>query len=123
MTKISRREFIAFSFVPILVGKAGAVAAASPHHADSMVSLAPETPALPPAPTEELLGAREECSDCRGLGIVVCPACDGTGMWNEASESAGIHQREAARAKGHCAWCYEWGEITCQACDGTGGML
>lgn len=30
-------------------------------------------------------------------------------MWTEASESAGLYQREAARALDHCAWCKQWG--------------
>jgi hypothetical protein len=64
---------------------------------------------------------RGECPECRGLGRITCPACDGTGMWTEASESAGLYQRESARAAGHCAWCNEWGEVACPSCDGGGG--
>jgi DnaJ-class molecular chaperone len=52
--------------------------------------------------------------------MITCPACDGTGLWTEASEHAGLYQRESARASGHCAWCNEWGEVNCDACDGLG---
>jgi DnaJ-class molecular chaperone len=62
----------------------------------------------------------QECPECCGLGRITCPACDGTGLWTEASESAGNHQREAARASGHCAWCNEWGEAECTMCAGNG---
>jgi DnaJ-class molecular chaperone len=75
-------------------------------------------PATPIAPPGE-----NECSDCRGLGAITCPACDGTGMWTEASEFAGHYQREAARAIGHCAWCDDWGEVRCQRCEGIGCTL
>ena len=64
-----------------------------------------------------------ECPECRGLGIITCPACDGTGRWTEASESAGLYQREAARTSGHCACCNEWGETLCEHCCGSGGCL
>lgn len=62
----------------------------------------------------------EECSECRGIGRITCAACDGTGMWTEASESAGLYQRQPARASGHCAWCDEWGETACPNCDALG---
>jgi hypothetical protein len=62
----------------------------------------------------------DECQECGGLGAVVCPACDGTGRWTEASESAGHYQREAARKLGSCAWCNDSGEAQCQECEGTG---
>jgi hypothetical protein len=65
---------------------------------------------------------RGECTECRGMGMITCPACDGTGMWTEASESAGLYQREAARRTGHCAWCNEWGEVVCSGCDGSGAI-
>ena len=69
---------------------------------------------------EELPGELEFCPECDGWGRLVCPACDGTGMWTEASESAGLIQREAARRLDRCAWCDEWGEIDCPECEGMG---
>ena len=71
-------------------------------------------------PEEELFGAEEGCPECGGWCRMICPACDGTTMWTEASESAGLYQREAARRAGHCAWCDEWGEVLCPECEGMG---
>lgn len=68
-------------------------------------------------------GRLGECAECRGLGAVICPACDGTGRWTEPSESAGLYRREAARSLGHCAWCNESGEASCSKCEGSGSEL
>lgn len=62
----------------------------------------------------------QECAACNGLGRITCPACDGTMQWTEASERAGLHQREAARRVGRCAWSGEWGEKLCLECAGVG---
>lgn len=114
MTKLSRREFIAIPFVPILVGSG----AAFPLRANFPVPSLQKTPGCPPAPEDSLLSEPEDCPACHGLGRITCQACDGTRMWTEASESAGLYQREAARRADHCAWCDEWGEIICPECEG-----
>lgn len=43
-----------------------------------------------------------ECSECRGLGKVICLACDGT------------------RAARRCAWCDDFFEVGCIECEGIG---
>jgi hypothetical protein len=63
------------------------------------------------------------CLECCGLGRTFCLACDGTGLWSEASESAGLYEREWAERTGRCAWCNEWGEAECTLCDGRGAIL
>ena len=98
--------------------KVAACAAAPVNDAGlSALSVAGDTSA---SPANEGLATSEQCPECRGLGALTCPACDGTGMWTEASESAGLYQRETARATGHCAWCDEWGEVVCPECEGAG---
>jgi hypothetical protein len=67
--------------------------------------------------------AHAQCPECGGLGGTVCLACDGTGLWSEASESAGLYERERARRTGHCAWCDERGEAECTLCCGKGVFL
>jgi DnaJ-class molecular chaperone len=115
MNKLSRRAFFIIASIPFLVAKAVASAAAISHHTGM---------SLPPSAEDgsavEGYATSSECSACRGLGAITCPACDGTGMWTEASESAGLHQREAARASGHCAWCNDRGEAVCMDCSGIG---
>jgi hypothetical protein len=118
MTRFSRRKFIAIAFAPILVGKG----AASPPSTDYPLPSVHETPTLPLAPADALFGEHHECTECHGYALLTCPACDGTGMWTEASESAGLYQREAARHAGHCAWCEE-GQVPCPECDGIGFTL
>jgi len=115
MNKLSRREFFAITSLPILVAKAAASAAAFGHD----VGLS-APPSVGESYAVEEYATSRECPECNGLGAITCPACDGTGMWTEASESAGLYQREAARASGHCAWCNDWGEAVCMDCDGTG---
>jgi hypothetical protein len=61
-----------------------------------------------------------QCSGCGGFGSTVCLACDGTGLWSEASNSAGLYERRWAEMTGHCAWCNEWGRAKCALCDGRG---
>jgi hypothetical protein len=61
-----------------------------------------------------------QCFACGGRLSVSCWACDGTGIWNAASESAGLYQREAAQRGGYCAWCDGTGEVECRFCEGTG---
>jgi hypothetical protein len=118
MTNLSRREFIGISFFPALVRKVAGVRLAI-HDADPSHESLPESVDFPPATPMGLPG-ENECSECRGLGMIICPACGGTGMWTEASELAGHDQREGARAIGHCAWCDDWGEIRCWRCEGIG---
>jgi len=120
MNKLTRREFIAISFIPVLALKAPGCSA-PPSHAPDLIALssAIDAPASPAGETPATIG---ECPECCCLGAITCPACDGTGMWTEASESAGLYQREAARANGHCAWCDECGEAACPDCLGRGGQ-
>ena len=117
MTHLSRREFFSVPLASLLVGKAPA----SPHYA-RLAFPSPVTHGLPHDPTEEAAwhSAGEICPECSGLGLLTCPACDGTGRWTEASESAGVLEREAARQAGRCAWCNEWGEAPCSYCEGSG---
>jgi hypothetical protein len=83
MNKLSRREFLAISCIPILVPKAAARAAAFRNDAGmSVPSSASGAAASHPG---EALATSDQCPDCRGLGAITCPACDGTGMWTEAS--------------------------------------
>lgn len=112
---LSRREFLFVCLGPALVGPAIAVSALA----------GPQTQTAKPAEGASASGAGldfVECAQCRGLGRITCPACDGTGMWTEASESAGLYQREAARTSGHCAWCDESAEAACAVCCGTGAQ-
>ena len=81
---------------PVLVPAVVALAAASSH--DARLSALPSPIDDPAAQPEEELAIGDECPGCGGWGGVTCPACDGTGVWTEASESAGLYQREAARA-------------------------
>jgi len=118
MDKLTRRGFLAISCIPIVVLEAAARAAASSNDAGlSVLNSAMDTPDLA---VDEGFATSEQCPQCGGLGAITCPACDGTGLWTEASESAGLYQREAARATGHCAWCNDWGEAMCPDCSGIG---
>ncbi len=111
---LSRREFL-------LLPTAAFAVACLAKTADGVPSaeLGELTAGRDALPSEAALSF-EECPECRGLGRITCPACDGTGLWTEASESAGLYQREAARASGHCAWCDECGESLCYRCAGRG---
>jgi hypothetical protein len=114
-TRMSRREFFlasSIAFAPTMAGVEvkGAPPALAPAECRGDVE---------PSPAELSLDF-QECPECSGIGRITCPACDGTGMWTKASESAGLYQREAARASGHCAWCDEWGEVRCVHCEGLG---
>jgi hypothetical protein len=113
---LSRRDFLILSSV-VCASARGGMASASPALLSN--ELRPRLHDLPSA-GEKLF---EECPQCGGLGRITCPACDGTGLWTQASESAGLYQRESARASGHCAWCDEWGEVDCTACGRTGSIL
>jgi len=115
--KISRRQFLILSCASALApGLMASEAPRSVHpEADPGFSETPDPLAAPAFP--------DECPECRGLGMINCPACDGTGMWTEASETAGLYQRESARTSGHCAWCNEWGETACPSCDGLGRIV
>ena len=112
---LSRRDFLGLSVAlplfPLAVRASAAVAEHAPHASEPA-----ESAATPPKMDFA------ECPECRGIGIITCPGCDGTGMWTEASESAGLYQREAARTSGHCAWCNEWGEAECTVCQGVGQL-
>jgi hypothetical protein len=111
---LTRRHFLELTAaLPLLPATVVGSRAVSPSHAEPGLT---QQESVEPPPHL----AFEECPECRGLGRVTCPACEGTGLWTEASESAGLYQREAARASGHCAWCDEWGETECWNCFGTG---
>jgi len=112
--ELSRREFLLFPAIAIAAASLGKATDASYPSASAAFRTGGEA-----FPSEYALSF-EECTECRGHGIITCPACDGTGLWTEASESAGLYQREAARASEHCAWCNEWGEAPCPTCSGTG---
>jgi len=115
VTKLSRRQFFINTFAPLVMGKPALQALLNLPSAES----APH--ASDPALLEqEPFGSEEGCPACDGWGRLICPACDGTGRWTDASESAGLYQREAARRADHCAWCDEWGEIVCSECEGMG---
>jgi hypothetical protein len=118
---LSRREFFSISLAPLIVRKAAACAVASLHGA-GLMSPSPVARVSAQQATERAawLGTSEGCSECRGLGLITCPACDGTGRWTKASESAGPLRRETARQAGRCAWCNEWGGVACPTCDGVG---
>lgn len=112
---LSRREFLLVSLLPAFMGTVGR------GQTSARVLLAPEqATGAGQGQSVDLEASWQECLECRGLGLITCPACDGTGLWTEASESAGLYQREAARTSGHCAWCNEWGEAECSDCLGTG---
>lgn len=113
MQRQSRREFFS-TVVALFAGKPLLHAFLTPPLADCTFVLDP----VRSGPT--LSDAIEDCPECAGFAKLVCPACDGTRMWTEASESAGLYQREAARHAGHCAFCDEWGEAICPQCEGTG---
>lgn len=117
VTQLSRREFFSIPLASLFVQKA----TASPRHAGLAFPTA-LTHIASHDPTGETawLGAGQECSECHGLGFITCSACDGTGRWTEASESAGALQREAARQASRCAWCDELGEMVCSWCEGLG---
>jgi anaerobic selenocysteine-containing dehydrogenase len=121
MNNLSRREFLALSFTPVLVPAVGAFAAASSN--DAGLSILPPSSDATAAQPEEDFAIVDVCPGCGGRGGITCPACDGKGMWTEASESAGLYQREAARSTGHCAWCNDWGEAECPDCEGMAGII
>jgi hypothetical protein len=122
MSKLSRREFMAISLTPLLPGAATLHGVAA-NTGGGTLNPPPLAPDLSTDDSFDGVGAGSECLSCSGVGVVTCPACDGTGMWTEASENSGLYQREAARSLGHCAWCNEWGRVTCKTCDGTGRVL
>ena len=112
---MSRREFLLLSSVAFAPLGAGSMAKTS-----TAASTSGEVDSGGEVPRSEPPLSFQECPECGGLGRITCPACDGTGMWTEASESAGTYLRESARASGHCAWCDEWGEAACLRCEGVG---
>lgn len=110
---LSRREFFFVCLAPALVG--ATAAANAPDGSQTEAGTAESRASAGAAGL-----AFHECPECRGLGKITCSACDGTGLWTEASESAGLYQREAGRATDHCAWCNERGEGVCRRCEGAG---
>src|ERR1035441_9275056 len=115
MLQVTRRQFLINTLAPLVVGKPALQALLNRPLVESRPYASDPAP-----PEEEPYGAGDGCPKCQGGGKLICPACDGTGRWTEASESAGLYQREAARHAGHCAWCDEWGEIMCPECEGMG---
>ena len=113
MTKLSRRRFFASALAPLTVGIFRA-----PLHCPPAESPAAASDAA--LDQGRLPDATEPCKECDGWGRLLCPACDGTLRWTQASEYAGLYQREAARLADRCAWCDEWGEIECPRCEGMG---
>lgn len=112
---LSRREFLLVSLLPAFMGTGGR------GQTSAGVLLAPEqATGAGQGQSVDLEASWQECGECRGLGVITCLACDGTGLWTDASENAGLYQRESARASGHCAWCNEWGESLCGHCAGRG---
>jgi hypothetical protein len=105
--KLSRRRFFINTLAPLTVGEPALQVLLNNPLVESATHAS--DPALP-----------EGCPECDGWGRMTCPACEGTTMWTEASESAGCYQREVARRADHCAWCDEWGEIMCPECEGFG---
>jgi hypothetical protein len=100
---------------PVLVPAVVATIAASGHYHGLS---APPSHSDAPAALAEELAAGDECPGCGSWAAITCPAGDDSGMWTEASESAGLYQREAACALDHCAWCNEGGEVQYPACEG-----
>jgi hypothetical protein len=112
-TRISRRNFFALSLAPAFGRVLGAAVLVHGEASCPAGGIEEEC--------EETAHFRE-CRECQGWGRTTCPACDGTGCWTVASESAGLYEREAARRLGHCAWCDEWGEAECTSCNGVGSI-
>jgi len=108
-----RRDFLVLSASVGFFGLPGMRTEATPEAA----GLASSTLVDP----EERISQRL-CPECWGhiWGKVTCHACDGTGLWTEASECAGFYHRDAARPAGLCARCFGEGEIECTRCFGTG---
>lgn len=114
MEGMSRRGFLLLSALSCSVGVLG-LCPLAPSNALNRESLATEESGRMPS--------LDLCPDCQGWGRITCPACGGTGVWNEASERAGLLQREAVLTSGHCAWCNEYGEAECDRCSGSGLVL
>lgn len=68
----------------------------------------------------EALHDYTECFGCDGRCRILCPACDGSGIWTTESESTSLYQRELARRGEYCAWCEGTGEVDCPTCSGVG---
>jgi hypothetical protein len=114
--KLTRRVFLSF------IGALPLIHAVSPKMSSSVQGQGSESLKwLDEIDYVEQDSVQNWCPECGGgLGPKYCQACDGTGLWSEASESAGLYNREWARKTGKCAWCIEGVDAVCTLCEGRG---